>query len=94
MGLGDGVWQTSSVKRSIPVPRFCLESGDFRVSSEGCVLRVVILVSSTRAAGNIHQRCRFSMRDELVRDSAGTGVARAKNREGAKAGKEEDSRQP
>ena len=34
------------------------------------------------------------MRDELVRDSAGTGVARAKNREGAKAGKEEDSRQP
>ena len=34
------------------------------------------------------------MRDELVRDSAGTGVARAKNRQGAKAGKEEDSRQP
>lgn len=33
------------------------------------------------------------MRDELVRDSAGTGVARAKNREGAEAVKEEDSTQ-
>ena len=34
------------------------------------------------------------MRDELARDSAGTGVARAKDREGAESGKEEVSRQP
>lgn len=92
MGLRDGIEQAFTVKRSIPVPRFCLESGDFRVSSEGCFLRVVILVSSTRAAGDTHQRCRFSMRDELGSHSAGTGVARAKNREGAEAGKEEASR--
>lgn len=69
----EGMWDLEMMngrchpkERSIQVPRVCLESRDFRVISERHFLRVVVLVLNTWAAGSMHQRCPFSIRDVVT----------------------------